>query len=429
MPPRFFITHSHHDNPFVSRLATDLKRAGLDGFLDIYSLKPGDLISLEISRGLEACDYYLPVLSHLALDSPWCELEIHTAITLSNEAGRHGRPRIIPLLVEDCRERLDPFLRSRLYIKFHYHYEPAFLSLLRAVGVGGVIGQIQPVPEQSGAGETLQFALNDSGTISQALQFGFLPDSAPAPSMPQPVVHSVNAAGQEMILIPTGESMMGSEVRAEEKPVRRVYLDAFCLSRYPVTNAEYQKFIDATHAAPPKFWHNGTMPMSKAREPVVGVSWDEARAFCKWVGGRLPTDAEWEKAAGWDDEHKHQRIYPWGNEFDPAKCNVFESYISNTTYVGKYSPAGDSPYGVGDMVGNVLEWCEDWYDPAYYARMAQSPNPFYKNPRGPATGTLRVLRGGSFLYAADYARCAFRSGLPPDKRYVLIGFRVAQSVD
>lgn len=102
MPPKFFITHSHHDNAFVARLADDLRKAGLDGFLDIYSLKAGDLISREISRGLEACDIYLPVLSDAALKSPWCEEEIHVAITLSKEAGRSGRPRIIPLLVEEC---------------------------------------------------------------------------------------------------------------------------------------------------------------------------------------------------------------------------------------------------------------------------------------------------------------------------------------
>jgi|GEM_PF-476356 formylglycine-generating enzyme required for sulfatase activity len=128
--PKFFITHSWKDIGFTKRLCDDLRARGLAGFFDAYSVKPGDIISAEITRGLEACDIYVPILSHAALKSPWCEEEIHAAITLGKLPGRHGRPRIIPLLVEDCEDEMPIFLRSRLYIVFAGRYDDALNELL-----------------------------------------------------------------------------------------------------------------------------------------------------------------------------------------------------------------------------------------------------------------------------------------------------------
>jgi formylglycine-generating enzyme required for sulfatase activity len=226
-----------------------------------------------------------------------------------------------------------------------------------------------------------------------------------------------------MVFIPAGECVMGSENGdSDEKPRHTVYLDAFYIDRYPVTNAEYKKFVEATKHRPPSHWQDGKIPPGKETHPVVNVSWDDAAAYAAWAGKRLPTEAEWEKAAGWDDLKKEQRVYPWGDRFDSAKCNSKESGIGGTTPVGKYSPQGDSFYGVADMAGNVWEWCADWYDEGYYKK---SPK---ENPQGPASGSSRALRGGSWNDSDDSLRASNRGRYTPDDVDDDIGFRCARSV-
>ncbi len=192
-----------------------------------------------------------------------------------------------------------------------------------------------------------------------------------------------------------------------EQPQHTISLDAFYISRYPVTNAEYKKFKP-----------DWKIPNGKENHPVVNVSWDDALAYCKWAEGDLPTEAQWEKAASWDDAKKIKRVYPWGDSFDKSKCNSSEAGIGDTTPVGKYSPQGDSFFGLGDMAGNVWEWCADWYDENFYKN---SPR---ENPRNDTPSQYRVLRGGSFNSDRTDARCAYRDRFTPDNMFLNIGFRV-----
>ena len=195
--------------------------------------------------------------------------------------------------------------------------------------------------------------------------------------------------GIEAVKIPAGEFLYG-----DNKEKRR--LDEFWIARTPVTNEQYKFFVDATKHTPPRHWENGRIPAGKEKHPVVYVSWDDAQAFCKWAGARLPSEQEWEKAARGTDG----RTYPWGNqEPDKTRCN-FSMNIGDTTPVGNY-PAGAN--GLFDMVGNVWEWCADWYDSQQEGR---------------------VLRGGSFNYDASNVRCAFRGWNYPDYRLNNRGFRV-----
>ena len=220
--------------------------------------------------------------------------------------------------------------------------------------------------------------------------------------------------GAEMVLVPAGEFWMGSEDGgADEKPRHRVTLDAFYIDKHEVTNARYGRFMGATGRSVPTYWNDSTW--NSPQQPVVGVSWDDADAYCKWAGKRLPTEAEWEKAARGTDGRK----YPWGEQWDASRANSVESKLGKTVPVGAY-PAGASPYGALDMAGNAWEWVADWYDRDYYRR---SPE---QNPRGPETGSGRVLRGGSWLSLPILLRAANRYDFTPGSRSDLIGFRCAR---
>jgi iron(II)-dependent oxidoreductase len=227
----------------------------------------------------------------------------------------------------------------------------------------------------------------------------------------------IRPPGEEaMVLIPAGWFRMGSDDYWWENPERRIYLDAFKIDRVPVTNREYGDFCVATGHPPPPHWHAGRVPEGKEDHPVNNLRITEARAFARWAGKRLPTEAEWEKAARGTDG----RIYPWGNEYDPKKCNADGSKIGKTVPVGSY-PAGKSPYGVLGMCGNVWEWVEGAWDPEHYRRMAS------RNPR-PPRGLQNVLRGGTWstlpLNCRTFARCPAL----PGARWGYCGFRCAKSV-
>jgi formylglycine-generating enzyme required for sulfatase activity len=230
----------------------------------------------------------------------------------------------------------------------------------------------------------------------------------------------------EFVHVPAGEFLMGSaegEGSSDERPQHTVYLDAYYIGKYPVTNAQYQVFVQATGHEEPYGWHDGAYPKGKENHPVVEVSWRDAAAFCQWAAGvtgqpvRLPTEAQWEKAARGTDG----RRYPWGDEEpDANRCN-FNNNVRDTMEVGRYSPKGDSPYGCCDVAGNVWEWAADWYDADYYAK---SPR---ENLSGPSSGDYRVLRGGSWYYSGGSVRAASRYGDLPGGRGNYVGFRCAWS--
>jgi formylglycine-generating enzyme required for sulfatase activity len=209
---------------------------------------------------------------------------------------------------------------------------------------------------------------------------------------------------------------MGSDEDDDTQPVHRVNLRSFQLSRHEVTHAQYAAFLTATERPAPPHWSEPRW--SAASQPVVSVSYEDAAAFCKWAGGRLPTEAEWEYAARGPDG----RRYPWGDAEPDRSRAVFHLDVGfGQTAPVASAPAGASPYGVLDLAGNVFEWCADWYDASYYAR---SPR---EDPPGPPSGTQRVIRGGSWLSLPDTLRGAARASYPPASRSILIGIRVARS--
>jgi formylglycine-generating enzyme required for sulfatase activity len=263
----------------------------------------------------------------------------------------------------------------------------------------------------------------------------------------------------DMVQVPAGEFFMGSPAGTDglpdEQPQRRVYLSGFLIDRHEVTNEAYLKFVTATgHRIPENatpsstLWSDKTPMAGIERHPVVNVSWDDAVAYCRWVGKRLPTEAEWEKAARGTDE----RRYPWGNDWDITRGNSASYWAGRTIEfssgadweafwvkgegarlakekgikgevltmpVGSF-PQSLSPYGLHDMAGNVAEWVQDWYDPNYYRSAPLS------NPSGPERGAIKSMRGGSWLKPALSLRTTDRDWGTIDSRPSGTGFRCAK---
>jgi formylglycine-generating enzyme required for sulfatase activity len=218
------------------------------------------------------------------------------------------------------------------------------------------------------------------------------------------------------------ETTWNDEYSAATKNKRhKVDVAEFWISQYPVTNAEYQLFVAATGATAPDHWRDGEAPAGLATHPVVNVSWYDARAYCDWlseVSGRrvrLPTEAEWEKAARWDAKANRSRVYPWDGAWDADRCNSFESSLGTTTPVGLY-PDGVSQSGLFDAAGNVWEWT-----------LSKFKNYPYQANDGrneiDRSDVRRVVRGGSWYNGQDFARCAYRNGGRPDYRHGNLGFR------
>ncbi|MGA6829110.1 formylglycine-generating enzyme family protein [Nitrospira sp. NS4] len=262
-----------------------------------------------------------------------------------------------------------------------------------------------------------------------------------------------------MALIPAGEFTMGtpegSDGLTDEHPERRVFVGGFFLDRFEVTNEAYLRFVQATgHRMPENaqpsatLWAHGVpLPQVKAH-PVVNVSWEDAVAYCRWAGKRLPTEAEWEKAARGTDG----RRYPWGNDWDFTKANSASYWAGRTIDfhsgadwdafwvkgdgarlakekgvkgeiltlpVGSF-PSGISPYGIHDLAGNAAEWVQDWYDPNYYRSAPLN------DPPGPGRGAIKAMRGGSWLKPAVSLRTTDRDWGPMDSRPSGTGFRCAR---
>jgi formylglycine-generating enzyme required for sulfatase activity len=254
-----------------------------------------------------------------------------------------------------------------------------------------------------------------------------------------------------MVTVPAGDFSMGSNRnRTDERPQHRVYVDAFEIDRFEVTNAQYRRFVEATGVSPPPYWQNSFYPPGTEDCPVVGVSWLEADAYCRWAGKRLPTEAEWEKACRGADG----RVYPWGNTWDPRRLNVDltrhaaagkgdEVFPWQDAWnllkagrgsgirpglqpVGSY-PEGASPFAMLDASGNVSEWVADWYNWSGYQGLPNR-NPLVTSPpwNHSVRGSAWYDPAGAQGWARNMSRCSARNS-SHETRDPRTGFRCARS--
>ncbi len=224
---------------------------------------------------------------------------------------------------------------------------------------------------------------------------------------------------EELVLVPGGEFLMGSDSEGDHSPVHKVYIDSFYIDRCAVTNAQYLKFCEATGHRLPDFWgmEGFRCGPDYPNHPVITVSWYDATVYAEWCGKRLPTEAEWEYAARGGLVGMN---YPNGDTLHPSDGNYNQSGKGGPVAVGSYPANG---FGLHDMQGNVVEWVWDFYDPDYYS---SSPS---VNPQGPEFGRFRVIRGGGWHSGASCNRVYYRNALPTGWVDFNVGFRCAKDIE
>jgi formylglycine-generating enzyme required for sulfatase activity len=395
--PKIFVSHSHADDSFTEMLVADLCRSGADAWMDKTDLGAGNF-QQRISDALANCEWFVLVLSRDALASPWVVQEVDAANRLKNQGQ----------------------IRDLIFIKagpFEHRELPA---------LWGVFNIFDATSDYAAARDRTLRAVGLSPATSAATS-PVTPPTVP-PRLPDLGFAVRGSQGKAFILpplvtIPAGPFLMGSDPKRDkgafenEQPQHTVTLPAYEIGRFPVTVMEYVLFMRPSHAEP-KDWK---IQFGKVMHPVVNVTWRDAVAYAAWLSERtgefwrLPSEAEWEKAARGTDG----RIFPWGDSFDKVRCNTSESGIKATTPVGRYS-SGASPYGVQDMAGNVWEWTGSLYVPYPHTLSGKREDP--NSPHN------RVLRGGSWKDAAWSARAAYRSEGVPVGVNDAGGFRVVRAV-
>ena len=465
---KVFVSYSRRDIEFAKRLTAELQKSDLDFWIDWEGIPPTVDWWKEIEKGIEETDAFLFLISPDSAKSKVCGQELDVAV-------KNGK-RLIPIVVREIAwEDTPPHLGHLNYIFFREsdNFNSAVQKLLSAIHTDFEWAQIHRRLQV----KALEWERNDHessfllhGKELQEIESQLIDNTAKEPhptalqsryvfesrktadkQLRSSRIRLVTISGVGIVLvviialaqigifnrfvyrpvdmenywvtIPAGEFRMGNENgnNLYESPIHAVYLDTYQIGKHEVTNRQYNQCVKAGTCSAP---NNKIFSIQEYKlHPVVNVSWNDANTYCEWIGGRLPTEAEWEKAARGTDE----RIYPWGNSIDCSFANYFDSTnrhepcVGNTTPVGSYEK-GMSPYGVYDMTGNVLEWVNDWSSDTYYR---SSPS---TNPSGPESGNKRVLRGGPYLTGELGVTVTVRYSDVPASSSEEVGFRCARDI-
>ncbi|WP_164689166.1 SUMF1/EgtB/PvdO family nonheme iron enzyme [Herpetosiphon llansteffanensis] len=356
---------------------------------------------------------------------------------ISMQTVEQARPDI-PVLMARAVDRamaIEPEHRPPSAAALHMVFERV-LEQDQAVSISqpAVVAQFASARSLQAAAHAVAEATAEPAVISQP-RIGTQPRSstnAGKPSRPLQVPSELRAErlphgmmwegdNREMVRVMAGVMPMGSEGNdPDEVPVHRLDLKTFLIDRFPVTCADYARFVQETGTIPPRYWGGPLPPHIIEDHPVVEVTHDEARAYAQWAGKRLPTEAEWEKAATWDATTGHKRVYPWGDQWDANRANARDGGAGGTVPIGAYSPQGDSPCGAAEMAGNIWEWTD-----TAYKRYPYDPGDGRDFPN---SAGLRVTRGGSWSCSPDALRGANRNIAAANDADFEVGFRCAADV-
>jgi formylglycine-generating enzyme required for sulfatase activity len=411
--PRVFVSHSHEDDPFTQRLVADLRAAGALVWVDVADIHHGDFLQ-RINEALEHSEWLVLVLTPAAVASQSVRMEMDAARKRPKRRRLHG---VLAVLAAPLPAGTLPPQWDGLPL-FHAtrDYRGGVVGVFHAIGLHAPWERVDllaaPLP------------LPPPQPLLTA-------SSSPAPFPPRLAALGFarrSLGGVEVVVpplceVPAGAFLMGSDPAQDqdaaehEMPQHWVTLAAYEIARFPVTVAEYAAFVRAGQPAP-QDWHN---QLAHPDHPVVNVFRQEALAYTAWLAQvtgqpwRLPSEAEWEKAARGDPDAGRARLYPWGGSFDPRRCNTGASHLGGTTSVGTY-PTGASPYGAQDMAGNVWEWTSSLLKPYPYVAA--------DGREGAEARGVRVVRGGSWGDTPQAARAASRFPVHSDLYHDLSGFRV-----
>lgn len=390
-PHQVFISHAHEDDAFAHRLADDLRAEGWSIWIAPDSIQPGETWVEAINRGLDESSFFLLVLTPAAASSPWVTTETNVAISLEHQR----KMRFLPLDVAPTQP--PPLWTAYQNVPFREGYRRGLDHLLDRLN-----GRPPRRPGHHGKSEEV--------TAARSFSDRRLHDRSRV----------------EFVRIPAGNFLFGAidGDRRHEVKQNSLHLNEYWIGRGPVTNAQFARFVEATHYqttaeetgfarvwsggrwidVEKAYWRRPEGPRSRIdnrlHHPVVCVSWFDVQAYCEWAGLRLPDEKEWEKAARGTDG----RVYPWGDDRPDKDRANFGMHANQTTAVGRYSPGGDSPFGLQDTAGNVWEWTATWADAAQRAR---------------------IVRGGAWASDDRNLRVTYRVEVDPYLRLNTVGFRVA----
>ena len=484
MTKKIFLSYSRKDKEFAKKVADDLVGAGHDVWWDISAIEGGDRWAKEIEEGLNQSEILAIIVSKNSIASEWvekeflfasrrgmkivpllyehCELPIwllnlqyvdliganyelnfQQVLEAFEKYGRRsGDAKAISPKTKKWLAKASPYWFLLIIIALLVLLVGILLKPFPTVIVSPTNTVTRMPTKISTPTKTMTMTLappTETGTSSpmptdadektetptQTATRTPMPSETPTPEGLAPVI--TDTSGAEMMLVKESPFLMGYDAgNDDEKPAHIVSLDAYYIDKHEVTNADYKACVDALACELPKTTTFYVSVLHR-NHPVVYVSWEKAIDFCEWRDARLPTEAEWEKAARGTESIS----YPWGNSFSKSALNYcdldceyswadksFRDHYTTTAPVGTY-PRGESPYGTLDMAGNVAEWVADWYDNDYYKESPQA------NPFGAETGIYRVLRGGSWYNKKTDVRTFQRSYLRPNVAYNYIGFRCA----
>jgi formylglycine-generating enzyme required for sulfatase activity len=391
---RIFISYASQDREAAQSIYLVLRDQGQQVFFDRADLPAGDEYHNRIRKAIQKSYLFIFLLSPNALDADSYTLE---ELSIAEKA----RVKLLPVVLrEPAMEQIPVSIKN---VTFH---RPA----------GNVAASVAAEVHRI-AGDRMRKRLKElAATVLLvtvvAVGFFFLQETWNRGSL-------IGKDDAPAVLIPAARFMMGDD---EDSPRRDIYLDAFYMDKYEVTVSHYAKFLNATgNMRPPEEWPGDNNPQVNDF-PVVNVDWHEANSYCRWADKRLPTEAEWERTARGSDGRK----YPWGNDAPSADQARFARPYQNEVYNDGVAQVGthakdQSPFGVYDLAGNVSEWVADWYADSFSRADV-------RNPKGPETGTAKVLRGGGWYDPPDRLTTTKRWQASPDHRSNDIGFRCAKDV-